>query len=271
MKVTKISTTDPESGYMFRDGKPEGFFYLDHRTVDIKYNIITDVHITPGNVNDVDPYINRLDRQIKRFDFKVKYVGLDAGYFTNLICKRIAEKGIQATIGFRRSPHEKGKYTKYKFQYVKELDIYVCPDSRALKYKTTTRDGYKEYISNKNDCLTCPHKEKCLTGNNEIRTIRRHVWEENKDKVIAFNATDTGKRIYKRRKETVERSFADSKELHGLRYCRLRGLSKVSEQCLLTAVAQNMKKIAMVLDRRTIYIYYARYSHIVDIKTVLIA
>lgn len=52
------------------------------------------------------------------------------------------------------------------------------------------------------------------------------------------------------KKETIERSFADSKELHGLRYCRLRGLSKVSEQCLLTAAAQNIKKIAMVLDRR---------------------
>ncbi|MBR3598210.1 MAG: transposase, partial [Clostridia bacterium] len=31
----------------------------------------------------------------------------------------------------------------------------------------------------------------------------------------------------------------------GLRYCRMRGLSKVAEQCLLTAAAQNMKKIAM--------------------------
>ena len=59
-----------------------------------------------------------------------------------------------------------------------------------------------------------------------------------------FTHTEQGKRIYKRRKETVERSFADSKELHGLRYCRMRGLSKVAEQCLLTAAVQNMKKIA---------------------------
>ncbi len=31
-KETKVSRTDPESGYMVRDGKPKGFFYLDHRT-----------------------------------------------------------------------------------------------------------------------------------------------------------------------------------------------------------------------------------------------
>ena len=59
-KVIKQSTTDPESGFMHRDGKPQGFFYLDHRTVDSKLNIITDTFITPGNVNDVKPYLERL-------------------------------------------------------------------------------------------------------------------------------------------------------------------------------------------------------------------
>ncbi|WP_144061443.1 hypothetical protein [Bacillus sp. 1NLA3E] len=39
------------------------------------------------------------------------------------------------------------------------------------------------------------------------------------------------------------------KELHGLRYCRLRGLRNASEQVLLTAVCQNMKKIATHLSR----------------------
>lgn len=49
----------------------------------------------------------------------------------------------------------------------------------------------------------------------------------------------------------MERSFADSKELHDLRYCRMRGLSKVAEQCLLTAAVQNMKKIAYLCWRNT--------------------
>lgn len=47
-KEIKLSTIDPESGYMYRENKPEGFFYLDHRTVDMKFNIVTDVHVTPG-------------------------------------------------------------------------------------------------------------------------------------------------------------------------------------------------------------------------------
>ncbi len=54
-----MSTTDPDSGYMYREGKPEGFFYLDHRTVDAKYTIITDAYVSAGNVHDSVPYLER--------------------------------------------------------------------------------------------------------------------------------------------------------------------------------------------------------------------
>lgn len=240
---------------MVRHGKLKGFFYLDHRTVDIKHNLVTDVFVTPGNINDIDPYLSRLDRQIERFGFNVKYVGLDAGYFTNPICKGLADRSIQGAIGFRLGPHVKGKYRKTKFQYIKELDIYVCPSLYPMRYKTTTREGYREYVSSAECCDTCPNRDKCLTSDkNTFRTIRRHVWEEFKDSVALFVKTEKGNRIYKRRKETIERSFADAKELHGLRYCRMRGIEKVSEQCLLTAACQNMKKIATILARRSSFI-----------------
>jgi hypothetical protein len=70
---------------MVREGKPEGFFYLDHRTVDHKYNIITDVHITAGNIHDSVPYVPRLEYIVKKFGFEktLEAVALDAGYFTS--------------------------------------------------------------------------------------------------------------------------------------------------------------------------------------------
>ncbi|WPC39366.1 IS1182 family transposase [Clostridium sp. JS66] len=248
-KEIKVSTTDPESGYMVREGKPKGFFYLDHRTVDGKYNIITDVYVTPGNINDVDPYIDRLKTQIEKFNFHTKYVVADAGYSTNPICKKLSEKSYKAVLGFRLGPHVKGKFTKYRFQYVKDLDGYVCENKYLLKYKTTNRQGYKEYVSNSDNCTNCKYRDKCLTSDKaSFRTIRRHVWEDYKEEVFKFTKTEKGKSIYNRRKEKIERSFADSKNLHGLRYARLRGIKKVSEQCLLTAAVQNMKKIARVLS-----------------------
>jgi hypothetical protein len=66
------------------------------------------------------------------------------------------------------------------------------------------------------------------------------------ERVDARRLTPHGKRIYARRKETVERSFADAKQLHGASLCAHARI-EVAEQCLLVAAAQNMKKIALLL------------------------
>ena len=243
-KEIKESTTDPESGYMFREGKPEGFFYLDHRTTDMKFNIITDVHVTPGNVHDSKPYIERLERQIKRFGFNVEAAATDSGYYTAWICKKLEEMKIMGVIGYRRFHPTRGLFPKWKFKFIKETNTYTCPNNQTLDYKTTSRDGYHEYHSDPKQCKGCPLLSECTRSRNQKKVVTRHVWEESKELIRTNRLSDTGKMLYKKRKETVERSFADSKELHGLRYCRLRGREHVQEQALMTAAAQNIKKIA---------------------------
>jgi hypothetical protein len=92
-------------------------------------------------------------------------------------------------------------------------------------------------------------RQQCTQSANATKIVTRHVWEASKERIDQHRLERVGKRIYKRRKETVERSFADAKQLHGHRYARMRGLSKVQQQCLLAATAQNIKKIALLLSR----------------------
>jgi transposase len=245
----KVSRTDADSGYMVRDGKPKGFFYLDHRTVDGKHSIITDTHVTPANVHDSVPYLNRLDRQRERFGFQVKAVGLDAGYSTAAIAKGLEERDIYGVIGYRTPNHAEGLFRKRQFEYDRERDVYVCPNQQLLIYRTTNREGYRQYHSDATKCRECPLRMKCTRSRNCTKVVTRHVWQRHKDAVDAHRLEPRGKQIYKRRKETVERSFADAKQLHGHRYARMRGLANVREQSLLAAVAQNMKKIALLLSR----------------------
>lgn len=248
-REVKVSPADPEAGYMVRDGKPTGFFYLDHRTVDGVHAIITDTHVTAANVHDSQPYLGRLDRMRERFGFAVAVAGLDAGYFTPHICKGLIERGIFGVIGYRRPNHRDGYFTKRAYVYERERDGYVCPNGAFLAYRTTNRLGYREYGSQASQCVSCPVKGQCTSSRNGVKVVTRHVWQHYKEAVDANRLSDKGKELYKRRKETVERSFADAKELHGHRYARFRGLAKVRAQALLAAACQNMKKIARLLEQ----------------------
>lgn len=237
---------------MVRDGKPEGFFDLDHRTVDHKFNIITDVHVTPGNVHDSKPYMERLEHQLKKFGFDqtIEAVALDAGYNTASICHALDQKQIFAVIGSRSFTPTKGFIQKWRFKYNKEHDVYVCPQKQELKYSTTERGGYRHYKSNPKICSDCPMLEQCTRSQNKQKVITRHVWQDSKEEVGRNLRSRSGKYLYRLRYQTIERSFADAKELHGLRYCRFRGKAKVLEQTMMTAICQNIKKIANHLARQ---------------------
>jgi transposase len=247
-KETKISRTDPEAGYMVRDGKPTGFFYLDHRTVDGRCGIITDSFTTPASVHDSVVYLGRLDRQRQRFDLDVRAVGLDAGYATAGIARGLEERGILGVIGYRNpTPPKPGMMRKKAFLYEPEADGYRCPEGQLLAYATTDRTGYRHYKSDPARCRTCPLLASCTGNAKAERVITRHVWQDSWERTDSHRLTDWGKRLYKRRKETVERSFADAKQLFGHRYARFRGIAAVTAQCLLAAAAQNIKKIALAL------------------------
>ena len=71
--------------------------------------------------------------------------------------------------------------------------------------------------------------------------VTRHVWQDAPDEVTAFTKAPKGRGLYAWRKETIERSFADAKENHGLRFARMLGLANMREQSFLTAAVQNMK------------------------------
>jgi len=55
------------------------------------------------------------------------------------------------------------------------------------------------------------------------------LWQEYKEQIDAHRLEAKGKALYVRQKETVERSFADARQLHGYRYARMRGRTKMLE------------------------------------------
>jgi transposase len=249
-KVT-ASVTDPESAMLRREGKPDGFHYLQHRTVEGRYNFVVDVLVTSAAVTDAKVYPVCLKRVLERFAFDVRAVGLDAGYNTAHICQLLHGLGIQAAIAHRTYPAPKGLMGKWRFRYNRDRDAYLCPAKQWLTYATTTREGYKVYRSDPAICRQCPLLSRCTRSAKGQKVIQRHLFEDYRDEVRAFLKTEFGQYLVQRRRETVERSFADSKELHCGRYARYRGRKRVQHQCTMSALAQNLKKLALLESRRS--------------------
>ena len=131
-KTRMQSTTDPDSGQLRKEGKPDGFHYSEHRTVDSKHNVIVNVHITPANINDVTPVPELLEEIEGRLGHLPKYMGLDAGYHSAWIAHLLETKGIKGVIGYRRHTHKGERYGKYRFKYNPYFDTYFCPAGKHL-------------------------------------------------------------------------------------------------------------------------------------------
>ena len=240
-----ISLTDPDSGQQTREGKPDGFHYSEHRTVDSKNNVIVNVHVEPANVNDITPVSTILKEIRQRLGQLPKYMGFDAGYHSAWIAHLLEKNKIQGVIGYRRHTHQNDVFGKYRFRYEPYFDAYICPEGKHLYWKTTNRTGFREYWSSSKDCANCPRKNECMSEKSKRRLVTRHVWQDALDEITWFTKTTIGRRIYSWRKQTIERSFAEAKENHGLRYARMLGIKNMREQCFLTAAAQNIKRLVM--------------------------
>ena len=232
-KHIKVSKTDKESGYYHRDNKEKGFMYLDHRTVDDKCNIIVDAYITKGNVHDSGPFIDRTEYIQRKFGFNIKKYAVDSGYLTLDIKKYFIDNNIFGVFGYRRYGTPESRKEKKKYEYIKELDVYYEKETgEILEYKgVIDRNGYKKY-----------------ENTDKTKITRRHIHEEWNEIFRENRLSKEGKELYRKRKEHVERSFADSKQNHGYRYAMYKGVKKNQHYTWLICAAQNMKNIAIKND-----------------------
>jgi hypothetical protein len=146
-----------------------------------------------------------------------------------------------------KSARPDGTFSRADFVFDQKHNVYVCPGGAELTSTGNIDQGHIVYYrARKSDCSGCALKPKCTTA--VVRKITRDLNEDVRDRVRALANTEAFQQSRRERKK-VEMRFAHMKRILRLDRVRLRGLSGVRDEVLLTATAQNLRRLAKLISR----------------------
>lgn len=201
-------------------------------------------YVSSGNVHDSKNFEHIFSDVINKFPM-IESVAADAGYRAPHIAMLMFENQVRPVLPYKRPMTKDGYFKKHEYVYDEYNDIYICPKGEELNYRTTNREGRKEYKSNPEICKCCENRHSCTQSSNHQKVIHRHIWAKYLEEADHLRHTSYNKLIYGQRAQTIERVFADAKEKHGMRYTQYRGKSKVSDHAMLLFASMNLKKMAL--------------------------
>jgi transposase len=238
-----ISTTDPDASIVNR-GKPK-LTYQVHRAVDERSEVITAIETTTGNVNEAHEMIPLIESHRFNTGINADTVVADSKYGTIENFLACHDRGVEAhmpdlrEISLKRT-EKQNIFGEERFEYDPESDTYRCPAGHRLKPRSLhmTRQS-RDYAAPKKICAACDLREQC-TKNKSGRTIKRHLRQEDLDRMREASRSAKAKRDIKMRQHLMERSYARGTR-YGFDRARWRGLWRVQIQEYLISAVQNIE------------------------------
>jgi transposase len=247
--LKEVSLTDPQAAWIARKSVDPFFAYDANYLIDNKTGIIVDAEGTRANrVTEIAVTRTMIERIKRRFDLQPRRLAADTVSGATRLLKWLVDRGITPHIPvWDKSARPDGKFSRADFTFDRERNIYICPGGAEL---TSTGNVDQRrilyYRANKNDCSTCLLKPKCTTA--IVRKVTRDIHEDVRERVRALANTEAFQQSHRERKK-IEMRFAHMKRIFKLDRLRLRGLSGAKDEVLLTATAQNLKRLAKFLCR----------------------
>ena len=233
-----------DSGYI-NHGSKRGIGYLMEATVDCKHGILTGVDVYPANEKESLLVLRHLERQIN-LGIPMSRLALDRGYETGAVHRGLELLGITGyipAIQFSNPPE------KYGFSYDPQLDAFICPKGVPLTYhrlncSKSTGKYLRCYQVEGDVCMHCPKRPSCF----DKAGIRRRVLASSCYPAFFRGHQRVGTPEYlammRLRKIWAEGSFSVLKREHCISRIRKRGILAATEECLLAAMALNLKRMA---------------------------
>jgi transposase len=245
----EVSLTDPQATWVTRPGVDPFFAYDVNYLIDNKAGIIVDAEGTRANrLEEIAVTRTMVERVGRRFDLQPRRLAGDTVYGAVRLLKWLVDRKITPHIPvWDKSARSDGTFSRADFVFDQQRNVYICPGGAELTSTGNIDQGHIIYYrASKNDCSTCSLKPKCTTAT--ARKVTRDLDEEVRDHVRALATTEAFQRSRRERKK-IEMRFAHMKRILGLDRLRLRGLSGAKDEVLLTATAQNLRRLARFLCR----------------------
>ena len=245
----EISLTDPQATWVTRPGVDPFFAYDANYLIDNKAGIIIDAEGTRAN-RTVEITVARtmVERVSRCFDLWPQRLAGDTVYGAVRLLKWLVDRKITPHVPvWDKSARHDGTFNRTDFVFDRERNVYTCPGGAQLTSTGNIDQGHTVYYrASKSDCSICSLKPKCTTA--VVRKITRDLDEDIRDRVRALANTEAFQQSRRERKK-IEMRFAHMKRILRLDRLRLRGLSGARDEVLLTATAQNLRRLAKLLCR----------------------
>jgi transposase len=245
----EVSLTDPQASWVARKGSDPFFAYDANYLIDNKAGIIVDAEGTCANrAVEIAVTVTMIDRIKGRFDLRPQRLAGDSVYGAVRLLKALVDRKITPHVPvWDKSARHDGTFSRSDFVFDQVRNVYICPGGKDLTSTGSIDQGHIVYYrANKHDCSTCLLRPKCTTA--PMRKVTRDVNEDVRDHVRALANTEAFQQSRRERKK-VEMRFAHMKRILKLDRLRLRGLSGAKDEVLLTATAQNLRRLAKLLCR----------------------
>ena len=240
----EVSLTDPQAAWVARKGVDPFFAYDANYLIDNKFGIILDAEGTRANRSEEMAITETMvDRVERRFDLRPERLAGDTAYGAAKLLKWLWDRSIAPHVPvWDKSKQTGGRFTKEDFVFDRERNVYICPAGATLTHSGIVDQGrILPYRASTTDCSICKLKPRCTTA--IARKVSRDMDEDVRDQVRALANTEAFQ-ISRRERKKVEVRFAHMKGIHKLDRLRLRGLSGAKDEVLLTAMAQNLRRLA---------------------------
>jgi len=241
-----ISTVDPQARHGHKTAARGFDGYKGHAAIDPDSEIITDTHVTAGNVGDGAVAADLIDDLLESAPADSKYerptVYGDNAYGTGEFHDLLAQGDITDRCKTQPPVAADGMFSKDAFDIDLDAKTVTCPNGAVASFRPNKHGDAIAYFADA--CHDCPLRGQCTNARGG-RTVRVSRHERQLAQARVDQQDPAWRADYRANRPKVERKLAHlMRHRHGGRRARMRGTTKIDADFNLLAAAHNLARLA---------------------------